>query len=134
MTEKEIRQYIAALQPFLKLADWEIRVEIGKCDPDCWAQCAMSPLYRKATIRVSAEILAGNCAENVRAILIHELMHLYTGAAHRQLELLLQPAETDRDRLILQCVDYLIESLIDPVSEVIESIVEVSDEDADDAE
>ncbi len=125
MTESEIKAYIAALQPVLKLADWEIRVEMGKCDADCWAQNFTSARYKKATIRVSAEILAGNCEENVKAILIHELMHLYTAYGHKQVDSLLDPRHSERDRLLEQIIDDLIESLIDPMSEVIESLVEV---------
>lgn len=125
MTEKEIRAYIAALQPILKLADWEIRVEIGNCHPDSWAQTFTSARYKKATVRVSAEIVAGNCEENVRAILIHELMHCYTASGQKSMDSLIDPERSERDRLLGEIMNDTIESLIDPMSEVIEGLLEV---------
>lgn len=125
MNEKQIKAYVAALQPILKLQDWEIRVEMGKCDPDAWAQNFSSPRYKKSTIRINAEVLAGNCEENIKAILIHELLHLYTAQAHKQVEYLMDKHESERDRLLDKVIDDLIEALIDPISEVIESLIEV---------
>jgi hypothetical protein len=116
-------RYISKLKKYLKLTDWNITVDQTPCSSDCLGECQVVFGQHTAVIYLHKNFRK-DTPEDLRATIVHELLHCHFGQITESAMSNLEPLEDDllSKKLVKSTVngiEYQTERVIDLVSEAI---------------
>lgn len=116
-------RYVVKLKKLLKLSEWDILIDPQPCSSDCLGECQVTYGQHSAVIYLHKNFRKDK-PEDIRATLVHELLHCHFGQITEAAMTILEPVEEEPGgrkivRSTINAIEYQTERVIDSVSEAI---------------
>lgn len=116
-------RYCMKLKKLLKLSEWNIIVDPTPCSSDCLGECQVTYGQHAAVIYLHKNFRKDK-PEDIRATLVHELLHCHMGQITEAAMSALEPLEEDPGgkkivKSTINAIEYQTERVIDLISEAI---------------